>query len=162
MHVKFNFFKGVTKRPPSFMKSGCWRDLQSHSIQLKVYLTLPCNISSKYGVVSILVNPITEILLLITQSKANRDWKMSRLRTSCLLSKDKRNYSSHQKRQHEFAFWDWMHHSKDLFKSSNFFNGPRFIFKKSKGFCILLQNASLFVITCVLSFSGRGWLPLNF
>ena len=23
MHVKFNFFKGVTKIPPSFMKSGC-------------------------------------------------------------------------------------------------------------------------------------------
>ena len=23
MHVKFNFFKGVTKTPPSFMKSGC-------------------------------------------------------------------------------------------------------------------------------------------
>lgn len=48
MHVKFHFLKESHKKSPSFMKSGSWRELQSHWIQLKIYLISPYNILSKW------------------------------------------------------------------------------------------------------------------
>ena len=62
MHVQFNFFREVTKRPPSFIKSGGCRELQSYYSQLKIYLIfLYYSLLKRWS--SFCVSLITEISL---------------------------------------------------------------------------------------------------
>lgn len=132
MHVHFHFFKGVTKRLPSFIKSGSRRELQSYWIQLKIYLNSPYYNLSKWW---------SRFYYLSKSHHRNLTTKYTIKKPTetvrCLDSTHLPltfwgNYSS----QNEQAFWAWMHLPRHLFKTSSFFETQSCVLKIQRDFAL--------------------------
>ena len=152
MHVQFNFFREVTKRPPSFIKSGGCRELQSCCSQLKIYLIFPYYSLSKRWSGFYLSKCHHRNL---TKYKIRKSLETVRCLNTTHLSLTLRRLL--------FIEWAWLPSlnapSKYLSKNLKLLWEPEVHFKHSMRFCPLLQNAFPFVIiNIMLSLSMKEWL----
>ena len=133
MHVislQFNFFREVTKRPPSFIKSGGCRALQSYYSQLKIYLIfLYYSLSKRWSSFCLSKSHHRNL----TKYKLRKSLETVRcLNSTYLYLTFKVDYSS----QNEHDFWAWMHPPSIFPKISNFFGSLRFISNIQRNFAL--------------------------
>lgn len=130
MHVQFNYFREVTKRPPSFIKSGGCRELQFYYSQLKIYLIfLYYSLSKRWSSFCLSKSHHRNL----TKYKIRKSQETVRCLTSthlCLTFKV--DYSS----QNEHYFWAWMHPPSIFPKISNSFGSLRFILNIQRDFAL--------------------------